>query len=172
MAFLAKEWMVEEMYLRHHDALRRFLTRMLRNEDIAADVAQDAYVRIIRFAPRHLMDNPKAYLFQVAVNAARDRIARERTRGDLIDTEAPTEGIACPQPNAEAVTSGRERMYMLIKAVEELPPRCREVFLMSRFDGFSNGEIAQQLGISRNMVEKHIIKAMVYCRRYLDTAGK
>jgi RNA polymerase sigma-70 factor (ECF subfamily) len=172
MAFSAEELTVEELYLRHHDALRRFLTRMLRNEDIAAEVAQDAYVRIIRFAPRRLMGDPKAYLFQVAANAARDRIARERTRGDLIDAGAPSEGIACPQPNAEAVASGRERMYMLIKAVEELPPRCREVFLLSRFDELSNGEIAQRLGISRNMVEKHIIKAMVHCRRRLDAAGK
>ena len=42
---------------------------------------------------------------------------------------------------------------------------------MSRLDGLRNGEIAERLGISRNMVEKHIIKAMLHCRRRLDAAG-
>ncbi len=168
MDFPAEELTVEELYVRHHDALRRFLTRMLRNEDVAAEVAQEAYIRIIRFAPRRLMDDPKAYLFQVAANAARDRMSRERTRDGLLDPTAVPEGLVCPQPNAETVAAGRERIALLMLAVDELPPRCREVFLMSRFDGLSNGEIADRLGISRNMVEKHIIKAMVHCRRRLD----
>jgi len=63
----------------------------------------------------------------------------------------------------------RYRLRILAAAVDDLPPRCREVFLMSRLDGLGNGEIAGRLGISRNMVEKHIIKAMMHCRRRLDT---
>ncbi len=168
----AEESTVEGIYLRHHDALRRFLTRLLRSEDAAAEVAQEAYLRLIRFRPRRLVEDPKAYLFQVAANAARDRMVRDRTRHVLIDDQSVAETIACPNPSAEAVTFGRERMYTLIGAVNELPPRCREVFLLSRFDELSNGEIAARLGISRNMVEKHIIKAMVHCRSRLDAAAK
>ncbi|MEX2453900.1 MAG: sigma-70 family RNA polymerase sigma factor [Rhodospirillaceae bacterium] len=203
---------VEELYLRHHAALRRFLTRMLRCEEAAADVAQEAYLRLLRFAPRRAVDDPRAYLFRVAANAARDRMARERVREGIASGPAggmagsmagnmsggvsgqsgagqsgagrggagrrgsggrpPEETIACPQADAEAVAAGRERLAILSHAVDELPPRCREVFLLSRLDGLSNGEIAQRLGISRNMVEKHIIKAMVHCRRRLDAAGK
>ena len=168
----AEESTVEAIYLRHHDALRRFLTRLLRNEDAAAEVAQDAYLRLIRFRPRRLVEDPKAYLFQVAANAARDRMVRERATHGLIDDRVLADTIACPEPSAEAVTLGRERMCRLIDAVNELPPRCRDVFLLSRFDGLANGEIAARLGISRNMVEKHIIKAMVHCRRRLDAATK
>lgn len=163
---------VEELYLRHHDALRRFLTRLLRCEEAAAEVAQDAYLRLIRYEPRRLMDNPKAYLFQVAANAARDRLARDRVKDKHVDDRPNAEAIACPRPDAEAVALGRERMGILIEAIDELPTRCREVFLLSRFDGLSNGEIAERLGISRNMVEKHVIKAMVRCRRRLDAMGK
>ncbi len=172
MGISAEKVTVEELYLRHHDALSRFLTRMLRCEEAAAEVAQDAYLRLVRYAPRRLMDDPKAYLFQVAANAARDRLARDRVKDGLVDDRPNAEAFACPQPDAEAVALGRERMFILIEAINELPPRCREVFLLSRFDDLSNPEIAERLGISRNMVEKHVIKAMVYCRRRLDAAGK
>lgn len=172
MAATADEMTVEELYLLHHDALRRFLTRMLRSEDAAAEVAQDAYVRLIRYRPQRTVEDPKAYLFMVAANAARDRMARERIRRVAFEDDAEAEGIPCPKPNAEAIVAGRQRMDILNDAIGGLPPRCREVFLLSRFDGLSNGEIALRLGISRNMVEKHIIKAMVICRRRLDAVGK
>lgn len=168
----AEELTVEALYLRHHLALRRFLTRMCRCEETAADVAQDVYLRLLRYAPRRVVDNPKAYLFQVAANAARDRLARESARERLVDGGPPAETVPCPRPDAEAVTLARERLAILADAVDDLPPRCREVFLLSRFDGLSNGRIAERLGISRNMVEKHIIKALLHCRRRLDAAGK
>ena len=169
----AQELAVEEMYLRHHGMLHRFLTRMLRCEETAADVAQDAYLRLLRFAPRRGMDDPRAYLFTVAANAARDRMARERGRRTVVEDGAPLPDAApCPAPDAEATVLARERLRILGEAVDALPPRCREVFLMSRLDGLGNGEIARRLGISRNMVEKHIIKAMLHCRRRLDATGE
>jgi len=173
MSASVDELSLEELYLRHHSALRRFLTRMLRSEDKAAEVAQEAYLRLLRFSPRRSAENPKAYLFQVAANAARDRLAKDKTKVYVVDDgDLAEDRVPCPQPDAEAVTLGRERLSILADAVDELPPRCREVFMMSRFDGLSNGEIADRLGISRNMVEKHIIKAMLHCRRRLDMIRK
>jgi RNA polymerase sigma-70 factor (ECF subfamily) len=168
MRVTAQELVVEELYLRHHAALRRFLLRLLRCEDAAADVAQDAYLRLIRYAPRTAPDNPRAYLFQVAANAARDRLVRDQRRSRVVDGGPLPDSAACPRPDAEAEAMARDRLRVLAAAVDDLPPRCREVFLLSRLDGLGNGEIALRLGISRNMVEKHIIKAMLHCRRRLD----
>ena len=166
----AQDLGLEELCLRHDAALRRFLARMLRCEETAAEVAQEAYLRLLRFAPGRAIDDSRAYLFQIAVNVARDRMARER-KGDSAAGEHQAETLRCPLPDAESATLGRERLRILSNAVDDLPPRCREVFLMSRLDGLRNGEIAERLGISRNMVEKHIIKAMLHCRRRLDAAG-
>lgn len=165
-----QELMVEDLYIRHHAALRQFLARMLRCEEAAAEVAQEAWLRLIRYTPRHDVDNPKAYLFRVAANAARDHIAREHKRNSLLDNKVSPEAAPCAAPDEMAAVLARERLRILAEAVDELPPRCREVFLMSRLDGLANGEIAAQLGISRNMVEKHIIRAMLQCRRHLDAA--
>jgi len=172
MRMLAQELVVEELYLRHHDALRRFLLRLLRCEDAAADVAQDAYLRLIRYAPRQAPANPRAYLFQVAANAARDRLALEQRRRGTVEGGSVPESAACTRPDAEAEAMARCRLRALAAVVDELPARCREVFLMSRLDGLGNAEIAARLGISRNMVEKHIIKALMHCRRRLDADGE
>jgi RNA polymerase sigma factor (sigma-70 family) len=172
MKMSAQELVVEELYFRHHTALRGFLRRLLRCDDAAADVAQDAYLRLLRLAPRTAPDNPRAYLFQVAANAARDRMAGEQRRNLVVDGGALLETAACPKPDAEAAAMARNRLRILAAAVEDLPPRCREVFLMSRLDGLRNGEIAARLGISRNMVEKHIIKAMLHCRKRLDALSE
>ncbi len=53
----------------------------------------------------------------------------------------------------------------MARAIEALPKRCQQVFVLSRLHGHPNGEIAARLGISRNMVEKHIIKALLHCRQ-------
>lgn len=163
-----RELTVDQLYSQHHAAVRRFLARFLHCEDAAEEVTQEAFVRLLRFRPRQPVDNPRAYLFQVAANTARDWLARQNTRNRVFgDSEMP-EDIRCPRPCPEACTLNHERLDLLSTAIRELPPRCREVFLMSRLDGLNNREIADRLGISRNMVEKHIIKAMLYCRRHLD----
>lgn len=168
----AQKIAVEQMYVEHDGKLRRFLARMLGCEEAAAEVAQEVYLRLLRFAPRRDMDDPRAYLFTVAANAARDRLARERTRNGVIDIRPLPDAVTCQRPDAEVTAAERERLRILSGAVDALPARCRQVFLMSRIDGASNTEIARTLGISRNMVEKHIIKAMLRCRRTLEAAGE
>ncbi len=163
---------MEALYRQHQTALRRFLVRMLRCEETAAEVSQEAWLRLLRRTPGRPVEEPRAYLFQVAANAARDRMARERTHAGVVDGSPVPEAVACSEPDAETAALARERLLLLAEAVDALSPRCREVFLMSRLDGLANGEIAARLGISRNMVEKHIIRALVHCRRCLDAAGK
>ena len=53
---------------------------------------------------------------------------------------------------------------MLQRALSELPAACRECFLLRKLDGLSHLEIADRLGVSRSMVEKHIVNAMKHCR--------
>ena len=57
-----------------------------------------------------------------------------------------------------------QRLEMLQRALAELPPRCRESFLLRKIEGLSHPEIAEHLGISKALVEKHIVNAMKHCR--------
>jgi len=68
----------------------------------------------------------------------------------------------------ERIVAGKEEIEYLSQAIAELPPKCRHVFLLHKVRGKSHREIAAHLGISQNMVEKHIIKGMAHCRQRLD----
>lgn len=56
---------------------------------------------------------------------------------------------------------------MFCQVVEELPPRCRDVFILYKIHGMSYKEIATELGISQSGVEKHVTKGLSHCRRKL-----
>ena len=147
--------------------------RFLHCEEAAADAVQEVWVRLIRLKPRGTVDNPRAYLYQVAANVARDRIRENQRRGRIITQDTGVvEVTKSPEPDPEASAMATQRLGLLSAAVDELPPRCREVFLMSRIDGLANSEIAQRLGITRNAVEKNIIRAMLHCRGCLKAADQ
>ena len=67
-------------------------------------------------------------------------------------------------PSPHNVLDHGQRLEMLQCALAELPRLCRESFLLRKIEGLSHPQIAEQLGISRAMVEKHIVNAMKHCR--------
>ncbi|MCC0807420.1 RNA polymerase sigma factor [Methylobacterium sp. W2] len=148
--------------------LQRFLLRLLGNSADAADAHQETYLRMLAALSRTSVENPSAFLFQVANNVALRMRNRQRLEGTLFQSVSDAEmseivdGYALPERQVMA----RQELRRLAAAIDALPPRCREVFLLARIDGHSNGEVAARLGISRNMVEKHLIKALLQCRRH------
>ncbi|MCF5055283.1 RNA polymerase subunit sigma, partial [Pseudomonas syringae] len=57
-----------------------------------------------------------------------------------------------------------QRLAMLERALAELPPACRDSFLLRKLEGMTHLQIAEHLSISRPLVEKHIVNAMKHCR--------
>ncbi|MNT76910.1 putative RNA polymerase sigma factor FecI [compost metagenome] len=83
--------------------------------------------------------------------------------------DAPLPDIAeLPAPavdEPEVAATSAQGMASLIATIDGLPLRCREAFILHKFDGLSQTEVAVQMGISRKMVEQHIQRAMVACRQ-------
>ena len=63
-------------------------------------------------------------------------------------------------------------MNQLLALIDNLPPRCKEAFVLYKFEGLSHAEIAKKMGISINMVEKHIINALVICKKGMHGRGE
>ncbi|KQO83837.1 sigma-70 family RNA polymerase sigma factor [Rhizobium sp. Leaf262] len=144
--------------------LIRFFQQRLRDREDAADAMQETALRALQVSQATLIENPRAYLFQIAKSVARLTIMRQsRDRSLSIPLE---EGLAvpCDRPDQEHILAARQHLSIMAREIESLPKRCQEVFVLSRIHGLSNGDIAARLGISRNMVEKHIIKALLHCR--------
>lgn len=148
----------------HYEELRGYLTRRFDSAGAANDTLHDIYIRLQGLQTVPEIDNPRAYLFRVANNVALDRLRVARRAERRI---APGE-LANEQPSAVALADAaleqRERVRLLAQAIAELPPRCREAFLLHKIDGLSHSEVARRLGISRSMVEKHVMKALAHCR--------
>lgn len=159
--------LIETLHRSEGIRLRRLLLRLLGSPDAAADAHQETYLRMLGALSRSQVEHPSAFLFQVARNVALRMRNRQRFEGTVfqamtdLDLAEIADGYAVPERQVIA----RQELRRLAASIDELPPRCREVFLLTRFGALSNGEAAARLGISRNMVEKHLIKALLHCRR-------
>jgi RNA polymerase sigma-70 factor (ECF subfamily) len=156
--------LVDDLHRTEEGRIRRYFLRRLRNAADAADATQETFLRFLSAPQTTVIENPQAYLFQIAKSVASRTTARHAADAHLfLPAEA---GLDQPldAPCQERIVNARQCLILLAKAIEKLPNRCQEVFILSRLHGMPNGEIAARLGISRNMVEKHIIKALIHCR--------
>jgi RNA polymerase sigma factor (sigma-70 family) len=139
---------------------------------LAQDILHDAFVRFAFIRDRHKIDQPHAYLRTVVRNVLTDKY-REMSRFVPIATEGHdqddiplTEDQITPSP--EKLADIQQRLQALQNIIDCLPPRCREVFWLYRIDGLAQTEVASRLNISLNMVERHIMRALVDLRAARD----
>lgn len=150
--------------------LKVFLTRKFGCPLLAEDVVHETWLRVQRLSQPPAVDQPRAYLFKIASNLAIDHLRSEKARTRHISADSIPEDIPNGMPTSDTVIDYQQRLAIVRNAVEELPPRCREVFMLHKFEGLSHVEVAGHLGISRNMVEKHIIRGLAHCRDRLRQA--
>jgi len=147
-------------------SLVRWVARIV-GEPAAEDVAQNLYLRVQRIEDDPPIVNKRSFLFRLARNLAVDHARAERRHRTLFQTDAETGHIASDEPSAETRLLDREKVRRLAAAVEGMPLRCRQVFVLIKLDDLSVPETAVRLGISQDMVRKHVRHALQICRRSL-----
>ena len=149
---------------RHYEELQRFLTRKIGCPSLAADIIQDLWIKLRLGQPAGDIRYPRAYLFRVASNLAIDRIRQEKSRARIVGPMEEGDDAPSDQPSAETQMDYHQRLAILQRAIDELPPRCRDVFLLHKFAGLSHLEIASRLGLARTTVEQHVMRGLAHCR--------
>lgn len=147
-------------YTEHRDALLGYLIRQFGSVSLAEDIAQETWLRLASRTLAEHIGNPRAYLFRIATNIGTDH---QRHHGMGIEVQADDELIEqVPAPGVDPARSVQfhDELQRLLQTVDELPPRCREVFILCRVEGFSHGEIAERLGISKSTVVSQMVKAL------------
>lgn len=146
---------LETLYLTTYPAVVRFLFRKVWDADRAEDLAQEVFVR----AMRHRPEKPRAWVFAVAANLARDeaRAAIRRKKHLTLLTHEPTQRHQV-DPDGEEQVEHDERMVQVRQALDQLSARDREVLLL--WDaGLSYPEIAQQTGLAVGAVGTTLARA-------------
>ena len=68
---------------------------------------------------------------------------------------------------SDEITSLRQQCEVLLDAINSLPRKFRDVFLLRKIDELTYTEISLRLGISEKTVQRHLVEAMLYCHRYM-----
>lgn len=140
--------------------------RKVRDRDVAADLAQESYARVLAMQQAgESIREPGALLRQVALNTRIDWERRASIRQhddihDLLEADQPRspQGL---QPEEAYASSQTVQAYL--STIEALPPRCCEAFCLYLFEDISNQEIADRMGVSVSMVDRYIKRGKLAC---------
>jgi RNA polymerase sigma factor (sigma-70 family) len=163
--------LVAELAESHGPQLRRFLLARVRNSTDVADIVQDVYLRMLRIPHVESIRSPEAYLFTVALHVLQQYTLRKSQVPPSIDLAGILEPLH-GGPDADPVLelNAQQCLEELQQALDLFSPKVRATFILHRRDGMSIDEIAAHLGISRPMVKKNLIKALMQFRRKLEQA--
>lgn len=128
--------------------------------DDAADIVHDAFARLLQARPTSTLRTPAAYLHRIVRNLLRDRAKLADQR--FVDRSVAVEDALAPAvpPEQEWNLEAADLMTRYRTAVDALPPRTREVFLLHRVDELRYREIAKRLNITVATVEYHMARAL------------
>ena len=154
------------LFIRYQPKVVAFLKACTGDEEQARDIAQDIFFNIWKDrAKLSEVRSFEGYLFQMArfsvynyydhLDVVKKYVEEGKTRSEVTDA-GPEEKLKERQIRAR-----------IAETVRSMPQRRREIFLMSRWGGYSNDEIAERLNISKRTVENHLTAAQSVLRRTL-----
>jgi RNA polymerase sigma-70 factor (ECF subfamily) len=150
---LSVDW--AEVYRSSYGQLVRFLHRQVWDEERARDLAQEAFSRALEHQP----ENPRAWVFRIAANLARDEarmVIRRKRHLTLLNVDAEAQPDSSPSPADEL--EAREEMEMVRRALDDLSDRDREVLLL--WDaGLNYTDIAAQTGLAAGAIGTTLSRA-------------
>lgn len=163
-------WFAEEMHP-HESSLRSYLHGSFPAVRDVDDVVQESFLRVWRARAAQPIESARAFLFKVARHLAIDYLRHDRrspieTVGDLAALNVSEERPAVP-----ATVSRNEKIQLLISAIDDLPPKCREVVVLRKLKFVPQREVALRLGISEKGVEIQLTRGLARCREFLRKRG-
>lgn len=151
----------------HKSALKRFISRFLHSAQDIEDVAQEAFLRAYTAEQESDIQQPKSFLFRIAKNVAVSELRlKSRQITDYIEDHASTD-VLLGEWTLEDEVNAHEKLGIHCEAVSTLPPQCRRVYLMRKVYGMPHKEIAERLKIAISTVEKHLMKGVELCDKYV-----
>jgi RNA polymerase sigma-70 factor (ECF subfamily) len=155
------------LFTRYYPIVKSFLAGFIKDEDQVSDMAQDVFFKIwINREAISQVLSFKAYLFRVARNMVYDYY-EHNTIKEKYDHKQQEEVGTLYSDLIEEELYAQELSLLIDISVGKMPPQRRRIFIMSRKEGFSNDEIAEQLKISKRTVENHITQALQDLRKII-----
>lgn len=163
----------EDAFLPYRAELRRFLRIKSGCDQTAEDLAQEVYLRLLRFASAEVAESPQAYIYRVASNVMNDWLLRRRR--DRITFNSEVADAVDPLDAGQVALDASETLHVqqeLHRLMSDLPAAQQTALIMMKRDGRSYEEIAKALGVSERTVKRLIARAIATCRANRDASRR
>ncbi len=163
----------EERYLvqalEFESVLRACLYRYARNASDVEELLQETYARLLTAGASNEPEvrSVRAFSLTVARNVAFDWLRHKQVVPIELVADMEAMDILDERDQIDQIVNSHQELMMLIKAVQQLPERCRQVFTLRKVYGYSQKEIAARMNITENTVEQQLIKAARHCAQAL-----
>lgn len=149
----------------YHHKLCLYAFSLTNDHDLSEDIVQNVFIRIWKIRQKLKDDfNFKSYLYKSVYNEFIDQYRKQKNVLALEKKHIDALSFIVEEEDEKSL----ERLIKLVKKeIQNLPPKCKETFLLSKYEGLTNIEIADYLNISTKSVEGHITKAFSILRKTL-----
>ena len=162
---------IEGLDARFRRPLMSYFRRRIGDHAEAEDLTQQVFMRLLAAEDFERVDQAEGYVFTVAANLLKDRGRRAARRGDQsvappnpdLISELTHEAVEDRSP--ERVLLGRETLADVLRTLDALGERTRDIYILFRLENMKQREIATLLGIGQSTVEKHVVKATLHLAR-------
>lgn len=156
--------LISDYYDAHRDELLAFASSRLQGSNVAEDIVQDVFLRLLTTDKMISEVTLPALVYTITRNLITDYYRRRSSHDEL---EHHIHGICSETVSAESVYSAHEIMERMERGLARLPEKCREVYRLHIYDGMKVSEISQQLGEGYKSVEHRLGLARKSIRQYL-----
>ena len=173
---MAEKKSITTEFLNYRSVISSLLRKMTRapSPDIE-DILQETYIRTYQSALKREIRFPKAFMVKTALRLAKDqqkyldRHTGSKEIDEMSEADLYSSAIGVPKgTNLESEYIKKEEFRVVCNAINELPQKCRKVFILKKIYGLSQKEIAAYTGLSESTIEKHVAKGILKCVRYMD----
>jgi RNA polymerase sigma factor (sigma-70 family) len=163
-------WFAAEVHA-HDQQLKAYLRGSFPSIRDVDDVAQESYLRVWKARATQSIRSAKGFLFQIARHVATDVLRRDFASPIKGVTDLAALTVFDDKPNSAEVACSQEEISLLADAIDALPARCREVFILRKIQRLPQKEIARLLGISEQTVQVLVLRGMKRCEKFFHHRG-
>ena len=156
----------QTLFRKYYASMVRFIYRFVKDEDSSEEIAQELFINFWENAPRlEIIISFKSYLYTSARNHALNYLKKNTIREKYHQLSAGSE--TSESSYDEPINSGVFN-NLILKALQTLPEKCREIFMLSKYEGLTYDEIADYMGLSKKTVENQMGIGLKKMREWLQ----
>lgn len=159
----SRQQILQDMYLDHHDWLRHWLNSRVRYPFTAADLVQDTFVKLLQTQQLFSIQEPRAYLVNVAKHLLIDKHRRYILEQNYLETlkqHADDQDILLSSNQIEEAVLILDFLTVALQGTTALT---RKAFIMYYFEGYSQSEIATEIGKSLRTTQLYLAECLQLC---------